>query len=255
MNLIYIALIGAGVWWFWPMISDHLPQPSSTVSRTSGADTRSAPHPHGQQQPRQPARQSGDAADFYRQLLGNIDREWSIMLGSKYRPPVLVLYGDATNANNIGIISARKGPLYNPGDGKIYVPVSFDMQIQRMSGCSGNQCQAATAFVLAHEIGHRVQQLLGMFNGLSEVVELQADCLSGAVLGHKNKRLNGAFIEPGDMDVIIRLVHAMGDDVITNGHPPPPERGHGSAAQRVHKFNAGWQGGTLASCTGRAGGA
>jgi predicted metalloprotease len=148
--------------------------------------------------------------------------------------------------------SAQQGPMYAPDDGKIYVPVSLATEVRRMGGCSGTPCQAVIAAVVAHEIGHRVQHLLGLMHGGAST-ELQADCLSGAVLSHENKRMNGTLMESGDLEAIAKWQHAIGDDVIGGGQRVPAGQGHGTGAQRQHAFTTGWHGGTMAACS--AGGA
>ena len=235
MNLVKLAILAGAAWLVWTQLAQYVP-----------AARRTEPYA---QQPRQPSQQSDDAGDFYRRVLGNINRELTDMLGSQYRPPVLVLFAGQTHTGH-GIASARQGPMYAPDDGKIYVPVSLAQEVRRVGGCSGNPCQAVIAAAVGHEIGHRVQHLLGLTRGGGSAQELQADCLSGAVLSHENKRMNGSFVEPGDLEAISRWQHAIGDDTFGGGQVPP-EQAHGTGAQRQQAFNTGWRGGTLTACTGR----
>jgi len=246
-----------------------------------GADIFSGGSPHVQQ-PMQPpggqARRTGKPSDdigrFVSTVLGNIDTEWTDIFqrdGKTYRKPVLVLYQGQTQAACGGQAQSAMGPFYCPTDQKVYLDTAFFREIEsRFRGCEGKACEFSQAYVIAHEVGHHVQNLLGVLprvqqqqqrmdrtdaNRLQVQVELQADCLAGIWASHENKRLQSQgkplLVEPGDIDAAMQTASAIGDDTLqrkATGRVVPDSFTHGSSAQRQRWFMNGYREGTVAAC-------
>jgi len=246
-----------------------------------GAEIFSGGGPHVQQ-PMQPpggqARRTGKPSDdigrFVSTILGNIDAEWTDIFqrdGKTYRKPVLVLYQGQTQAACGGAAQSAMGPFYCPTDQKVYLDTSFFREIEsRFRGCEGKACEFSQAYVIAHEVGHHVQNLLGVLprvqqqqqrmdrtdaNRLQVQVELQADCLAGIWASHENKRLQSQgkplLVEPGDIDAAMQTASAIGDDTLqrkATGRVVPDSFTHGSSAQRQRWFMNGYREGTVAAC-------
>jgi len=246
-----------------------------------GAEIFSGGSPHVQQ-PMQPpggqARRTGKPSDdigrFVSTILGNIDAEWTDIFqrdGKTYRKPVLVLYQGQTQAACGGAAQSAMGPFYCPTDPKVYLDTSFFREIEsRFRGCEGKACEFSQAYVIAHEVGHHVQNLLGVLprvqqqqqrmdrtdaNRLQVQVELQADCLAGIWASHENKRLQSQgkplLVEPGDIDAAMQTASAIGDDTLqrkATGRVVPDSFTHGSSAQRQRWFMNGYREGTVAAC-------
>jgi uncharacterized protein len=214
-----------------------------------------------------PQDQSGQ---FVSRVLGSTEVEWKDIFakeGKTYRPPILVLYSGRTDAR-CGAAMSAMGPFYCPIDQKVYLDTSFFREIQtRFRGCDAGSksCLFAQAYVIAHEVGHHVQNLLGILprvqqqqqaaqgkaaaNHLQVEVELQADCLAGVWANHSQQQWN--LLEPGDVDAALRTAAAIGDDTLqkqAQGYAVPDSFTHGTSAQRQRWFNAGFKGGTVASC-------
>jgi predicted metalloprotease len=179
-------------------------------------------------------------------------------LGAAYRPATLVLFRDAVHSA-CGFAEAATGPFYCPGDQKVYIDLGFYDELSRRFGAPGDFAQA---YVLAHEIGHHVQNLLGIerrmrrlqqdrpseANALSVRMELQADCLAG-VWG--NRTHQQGILEPGDVEEGLAAAAAVGDDRIQRmgGQAVNPEAWtHGSAEQRMRWFRAGFDSGDPNRC-------
>jgi uncharacterized protein len=246
-----------------------------------GAEIFSGGGPHVQQ-PMQPpggqARRTGKPSDdigrFVSTILGNIDAEWTDIFqrdGKTYRKPVLVLYQGQTQAACGGAAQSAMGPFYCPTDQKVYLDTSFFREIEsRFRGCEGKACEFSQAYVIAHEVGHHIQNLLGVLpkvqqqqqrmdrtaaNHLQVQVELQADCLAGIWASHENKRLQSQgkplLVEPGDIDAAMQTASAIGDDTLqrkATGRVVPDSFTHGSSAQRQRWFMNGYREGTVAAC-------
>ncbi len=246
-----------------------------------GAEIFSGGSPHVQQ-PMQPpggqARRTGKPSDdigrFVSTILGNIDAEWTDIFqrdGKTYRKPVLVLYQGQTQAACGGAAQSAMGPFYCPTDQKVYLDTAFFREIEsRFRGCEGKACEFSQAYVIAHEVGHHVQNLLGVLprvqqqqqrmdrtdaNRLQVQVELQADCLAGIWASHENKRLQSQgkplLVEPGDIDAAMQTASAIGDDTLqrkATGRVVPDSFTHGSSAQRQRWFMNGYREGTVAAC-------
>jgi predicted metalloprotease len=233
------------------------------------------------QQPAQPGRQArrtgtpGDeVGGLVSSVLGSTERQWKEVFaegGKTYRPPVLVMYTGQTQAACGGRAQSAMGPFYCPNDQKVYLDTSFFREIEnRFHGCSGNACKFSEAYVIAHEVGHHVQNLLGVLpkvqqqqqrldkveaNGLQVRVELQADCLAGVWANRENQRQQRegkpAFLEPGDVEAAMQTASAIGDDTLqrqATGRVVPDSFTHGSSGQRQRWFMTGLKGGNIAVC-------
>ena len=193
-----------------------------------------------------------DTEDVWRGLLGRY--------GRRYSDPKLVLFtGGVRSACGTGL--AQMGPFYCPNDEKVYIDLSFYQDLKNRFHAPGDMAQA---YVIAHEIGHHVQKLLGIAdqvealrgrmsqgqaNALQVRMELQADCFAGIWANHAEETKN--IIEPGDIEEALNAASAIGDDRIqkqTQGYVVPDAFTHGSSAQRVSWFKRGYQSGKLEDC-------
>jgi predicted metalloprotease len=194
-------------------------------------------------------------------VLNDAQNTWSQILpahGVPYRHAKLVLFRDTIDSS-CGLAQSATGPFYCPEDEKVYIDLGFYDELKSRFGAPG---EFAEAYVLAHEIGHHVQKLLGIeakvraaqqqnphaANQLSVGLELQADCLAG-VWGHSTQERN--ILDPGDVDEGLKAAAAVGDDRLqrmSRGQINPETFTHGSSAQRVQWFQRGFQNGTIASC-------
>ena len=207
--------------------------------------------------------QQTEQADFVSAVLGSTEDVWSIKFmkqGGHYVSPKLVLFTGGVQSG-CGSAQSEMGPFYCPLDNKAYLDLDFFQTLSDELGAPGD---FARAYVIAHEIGHHVQYLLGISdevqaaqsrtsrkkaNALSVRLELQADCLAGVWA-------NGAdadqhLLEVGDLDEALNAATRIGDDVLqkrARGHVVPDSFTHGTAAQRKQAFLKGATGGTLASC-------
>jgi hypothetical protein len=210
-----------------------------------------------------PARdqQEQPLVQFVTFVLNDAQNTWSQILpaqGVPYRHAKLVLYRDSY-ASACGQANSATGPFYCPEDEKVYIDLGFYDELKQRFGAPG---EFAEAYVLAHEIGHHVQKLLGIEgkvrslqqqnpqagNKLSVALELQADCFAG-VWGHSTQQRN--ILDSGDVDEGLKAAAAVGDDRIqrmTRGTVNPETFTHGSSAQRTQWFQRGFQDGTIASC-------
>jgi uncharacterized protein len=211
---------------------------------------------------------SDQTGDFVAAVLGNTEDTWSAIFqdsGQNYRPPRLRLFSGAEQGG-CGFAQAAMGPFYCPTDRRIYLDTSFFRDIRvRFNGCSGKGCEFAEAYVIAHEVGHHVQNLLGILpkaqqaqrvagsraaaNQIQVRVELQADCFAGVWANHSNERWKS--IEPGDVEAALQTAAAIGDDRLqkqARGYVVPDSFTHGSSAQRQHWFTMGLKEGKLSAC-------
>src|SRR6201997_1882296 len=203
-------------------------------------------------------------------ILGEIDDRWSEIFrasGQSYTGPKIVLFRNATNGGRCGMAQSAMGPFYCPPDRTIFLDTGFFRQVEtRFHGCSGNACKFTAAYIIAHEAGHHVQNLLGILprvtrlqqqsgsktdsNALQVKVELQADCLSGVWVNREEKKRPG-FLEAGDIDAALTTASAIGDDTLqrqAQGRVVPDSFTHGSAEQRKRWFMTGYQQGTVQAC-------
>jgi predicted metalloprotease len=201
-------------------------------------------------------------ADFVRAVLGDIEDTWGRLFsqgGGTYEPPRLVLFSGAVQSA-CGQASSAVGPFYCPPDRQVYLDLQFFRELSERFGAPGD---FARAYVMAHEVGHHVQNLLGTAervqrqrsrmdqasaNALSVKMELQADCYAG-VWGHSAARRN--ILEPGDVEAALAAATAIGDDRLqrqSRGVVVPESFTHGSSAQRVRWFRIGLEGGDVRRC-------
>jgi len=220
--------------------------------------------------PTQPADpRDNERVDFVKAVLGSTEDVWSAVLpasGTRYVAPRLVLFSDAVDSA-CGSASAAMGPFYCPPDRRVYLDLSFFRELAQRFGAPGDFAQA---YVIGHEVGHHVQNLLGIsarvdaerqgasrvdVNHTSVEVELQADCLAGVWAFHANQTHH--ILEPGDVDTAVRAASAIGDDTLqreTQGRVVPDSFTHGTSAQRVKWLRAGLARGRVSDCdTFRAG--
>jgi predicted metalloprotease len=200
---------------------------------------------------------SDPAGEFAKKILADTEDTWTIIFersGQQYSKPVLVLFSDAVDSA-CGQAGSATGPFYCPGDQRVYLDLSFFRELDRRFGAPGDFAQA---YVIAHEIGHHVQNLTGNLargggsrsrsNAQSVRQELQADCLAG-VWGYAAARRNR--LEPGDAEEGLRAAAAIGDDRLqqeSQGRVVPDSFTHGSSADRVAALKRGLQSGEVAAC-------
>ena len=216
------------------------------------------------QAPAQPAgKPTDDIGRFVSVVLADTEDTWRAIFrqaGGSYQAPKLVLFsGRYPTACGMGQSAA--GPFYCPSDQKVYLDLSFFRQLQERFGAPGDFAQA---YVVAHEVGHHVQNLLGImeqtarlrqrmsereYNEVSVRVELQADCFAGVWAHHAQRERK--ILEPGDLDEALRAASAIGDDVLqkrSQGYVVPDSFTHGSAAQRTRWFRTGFETGSMQAC-------
>ena len=205
------------------------------------------------------APQNDPAAEFIAVVLGDTEETWGRIFssaGRQYREPVLVLFEDSVRSA-CGSASSASGPFYCPNDQKVYLDLTFFRELDRRFGAPGDFAQA---YVVAHEVGHHVQTLLGInrqvqdaqqgggragANALSVQLELQADCLAGVWGHHANKK---QLLDPGDVEEGLSAAAAIGDDRLTGGRVSPESFTHGTSQQRARWLRQGLETGDFNSC-------
>ncbi|MDL2216371.1 zinc metallopeptidase [Desulfovibrio sp. OttesenSCG-928-M14] len=227
-----------------PLISGGVVPPSSTQSQYT------------------PSAQEEEMARFTSAVLKSTEDAWDAFFaasGQRYTPPKLVLYTDATSTA-CGYGQAAMGPFYCPGDQSVFIDLSFYQDMKNKLGGGG---EFAQGYVIAHEVGHHVQHLLGIdkkvrqaqagaskteANQLSVRMELQADCFAG-VWGHIMEREN--ILEAGDLESALNTAQAIGDDRLqrqSGGRVVPDSFTHGTSKQRLTWFKRGFDAGDPALC-------
>jgi predicted metalloprotease len=214
-----------------------------------------------------PVTAATDAQDpqivFVHKILGSTEDVWGAYfqnMGKTYSPPKLHLFSGQVDSA-CGLASAAAGPFYCPGDRKVYLDLSFYQQLATQFGAPG---QFAQAYVIAHEVGHHVQNLLGITNTaarqeaeagrvggnhVSVEVELQADCFAGVWAQQANQA--SKILEPGDLEQGLTAASSVGDDTLQKreqGTVVPDSFTHGTSAQRVRWFKRGYDGGKIENC-------
>jgi uncharacterized protein len=219
--------------------------------------------------PREAGAPSDQMGQFVSAVLGSTEAQWQKIFAQydkTYQPPTLVMFSGATRSA-CGFAQSAMGPFYCPNDRKVYLDTSFFQDLERrFRACDAGSksCQFSQAYVIAHEVGHHVQNLLGILPKVQEVqqrldkveanqvqvrVELQADCLAGVWAHHSQEAWN--FIEPGDVEAAMQTASAIGDDRLqrqTQGYVVPDAFTHGSSQQRTRWFMTGLKSGKVDSC-------
>jgi hypothetical protein len=210
-----------------------------------------------------PTAEENQLAEFVSVVLADTEDTWKAQfsqMGSTYVEPSLVLFTGAVESA-CGFAQAAMGPFYCPPDQKVYIDLGFYQDLKNRMNSPGDFAQA---YVIAHEVGHHVQNLLGIsdkvqaargelsekdFNQLSVRLELQADCLAGVWANHADRVRQ--VVEPGDIDEALNAASQIGDDRLqkqTRGQVTPDSFTHGTSEQRVHWFRRGFSSGDLNSC-------
>jgi predicted metalloprotease len=204
-----------------------------------------------------------EAGAFMSVVLADTEDTWGAIFsaaGSQYTPPRLRLYEGGTRSG-CGSASSEMGPFYCPADQRVYIDLNFYEELASRFGAPGDFAQA---YVLAHEVGHHVQHLIGVAdkvretqqrasqeeqNALQVRMELQADCFAGIWANHAQR--SRQVLESGDLEEALGAAAAVGDDLIqkrTQGHVVPESFTHGTAAQRQQWFQRGFSSGEVAAC-------
>jgi predicted metalloprotease len=235
--------------------------PSTLLSLLSGGEpqavTPTAPAPADRAPGNDPQ------VDFVRAILGETEDVWGAYfrnMGRAYVRPKLVLFSGQV-ASACGFASSAAGPFYCPGDQKVYIDLSFYRQLAAEFGAPGD---FARAYVIAHEVGHHVQNLLGITgkadqaeqragrigaNRVSVDIELQADCFAGVWAAQANNARK--ILEPGDLEQGLKAASSVGDDTLQKreqGTVVPDSFTHGTSAQRVRWFRRGFDSGKIDNC-------
>lgn len=218
--------------------------------------------PPSTQEPAAVPRGDDVEGEFVRRVLGDTEDTWDQVFaaaGRQYQKPRLVLFENAVSSA-CGYNSAAVGPFYCPPDQKVYLDLAFFQELNRRFGASGDFAQA---YVIAHEVGHHVQHLLGISsqvnrlrrqareseaNALSVRQELQADCFAG-VWGHYARGKN--LLEEGDVEEGLQAAEAIGDDLIqkrAQGYVNPESFTHGTSQQRAYWLRRGLEAGSMDAC-------
>ncbi|WP_431483419.1 KPN_02809 family neutral zinc metallopeptidase [Pseudomonas solani] len=233
--------------------------PLTILGQLAGQASLSTAPPHSGAPP-------GDdqEAEFVRAVLGDTEDTWQAIFqqgGRQYQDPKLVLFNGGVQSA-CGFASSAVGPFYCPGDRQVYLDLDFFREMAQRFSAAGDFAQA---YVIAHEVGHHVQTLLGVSakvnaarqrgqkmegaSGLLVRQELQADCLAGVWAFHAQKRLD--WLEPGDLEEALNAANAIGDDRLqkqARGQVVPDSFTHGTSAQRVRWFKTGFERGDINRC-------
>jgi len=210
---------------------------------------------------RQTSAQEDSAAMFVKVVLADTEDVWNKLfrtqVGQEYQEPVLTLFSDYTTSG-CGNASSASGPFYCPLDNRVYIDLSFYNELRTRFGAPGD---FAMAYVVAHEVGHHIQNQLGIsdrvqqmrgrvsqeaYNQLSVRLELQADFLAGVWAHHAHEMSN--ILEPGDIEEALHAANAIGDDRLqreAQGHVVPESFTHGTSAQRMRWFRKGYETGDI----------
>jgi predicted metalloprotease len=220
--------------------------------------------PGGQQAERELTEEEKRYKEFAEVVLKFTEDVWEVQfdkIGETYQPAKMVLFYEAVRTNGCGTAPSAVGPFYCPADKTVYLDPTFFNDLEKQLG--GSKAEFSQAYVIAHEVGHHVQNLLGYsqhvrqqqahlgkdseeFNQLSVRLELQADYLAGVWAHHKNKQEK--IIEPGDIEAAITTAKSIGDDRIqkrSTGFVSPEKYTHGTSEQRVKWFKLGVETGDL----------
>ena len=260
-TIIVLCLAG----WAFGINPLYLISGAEVISNMRGGGQQSEPAP-GQVKLETPSDQTGE---FVAAILGSTEVQWKEIFaraGRTYVPPTLTMFSGATRSA-CGYAQSAMGPFYCPNDQKVYLDTSFFRDLaQRFRGCDmgSKGCQFSQAYVITHEIGHHVQNLLGILpqvqdaqrrldqaaaNQLQVRVELQADCLAGVWAHHAEEKWR--ILEPGDVEAGMQTASAIGDDRLQRqgqGYVVPDAFTHGSSQQRTRWLLTGLRSGQVESC-------
>ncbi|WP_047306202.1 neutral zinc metallopeptidase [Pseudomonas fluorescens] len=234
------------------ILGQLLGEQSSQTSAPATPQARKAPPANDEQ------------AEFVRAILGDTEDTWGQIFqqaGRQYQAPKLILFRGRVNSA-CGAATSASGPFYCPADRQVYLDMDFFREMAQRFSAAGDFAQA---YVIAHEVGHHVQTLLGVSakmqaarqqgrqmegdGGLLVRQELQADCLAGVWAYHAQQRLN--WLEPGDVEEALNAANAIGDDRLQQqgqGRVVPDSFTHGTSAQRVRWFKTGFSQGQVGQC-------
>jgi predicted metalloprotease len=231
--------------------------PSTTMSVVGGAQ------PQAEQQAGARGAPKDEAGRFVDVVSTSVDDVWSAIFkqeGQTYRPPAAVVLYDQATGTGCGMGQSAMGPFYCPQDQKVYLDLAFWQELETKFGAQG---EAARAYVIAHEIGHHVQNLLGQSDQARRMgargaesgsvrLELQADCYAGVWVAHAPEVSGGQVqLDPKDVEDGLRAAAAVGDDTLqrqATGHVAPDSFTHGSSEQRMRWFRTGVSTGDPAAC-------
>lgn len=236
--------------------------PTALLSQVDSGPGTSAPQSA-------PVNPNDPQVEFVQRILGSTEDVWGQIFaaqgGTYVRPKLDLFRGRVQTA--CGTASTAVGPFYCPGDRKVYLDLAFFQELQDRFHASGD---FARAYVIAHEVGHHVQNLLGVFSkaeqarrrgvamngagGLSVRQELQADCLAGVWANHAQQ--SNQWLDPGDLETALHAASQIGDDTLqreARGQVVPDSFTHGTSAQRVKWFKTGFEGGDIGRCNTFAG--
>ena len=224
---------------------------------TGGGDTTSSA-------PQTAPPANNEQTDFVRAVLGSTEDTWNEIFqasGQQYPAPKLVLFNGGVQSA-CGAASSAMGPFYCPGDRQVYLDLDFFREMETKFHAAGD---FARAYVIAHEVGHHIQNITGVMQqvrqlaergqpmegatGLSVRQELQADCYAGIWANHAQQRLN--WLDGGDIESALNAATQIGDDALqkrSQGYVVPDSFTHGTSAQRVRWFRTGFQSGNLQNC-------
>lgn len=230
----------------------------------SGSQTQQAPLSEAEQQAHREASAKDPGARFVRQILATTEDVWKAQFsahgGEAYREPRLTLFR-GTTSTACGRGEAAMGPFYCPADQRVYIDLDFYDTLRNRLGAPGDFAQA---YVIAHEVGHHVQNLMGtsakldqmrgrvsevQYNAMSVRLELQADCYAG-IWAHDTEQ-NKGLMESGDLEEALNAASRIGDDALqqqSQGRVVPESFTHGTSAQRVRWFKRGFETGDVAQC-------
>jgi len=250
--------------------------PEAAFNALQGLSGGGEPQIQEQQQPR-PSSQTGGATDasgtFVRKILGSTEDTWTKLFqeqvrGRSYQPTELVLFSGVTRSA-CGTAQSAMGPFYCPNDKKVYLDTAFfDEMRNRFNACPAGQgaCAFAQAYVIAHEVGHHVQDLEGRLdeahnaqarasetqgNAIQVKVELQADCYAGVWAANAKDPEGRPVMEQGDFEEGMRAAEAIGDDTLqrqSQGQVVPDSFTHGTSAQRMEALQRGYKSGDPNVC-------
>ncbi len=225
--------------------------PSTLLSLLSGSGSQQTTQTQQQRQTN-PQTEDNDKK-FVASVLKTTEDAWNQILpqqtGKRYREPKLVLFTNQVQSA-CGIAGSSTGPFYCPGDEQLYLDFGFFQELKNEFRAPGDFAQA---YVIAHEVGHHVQNILGKMdtgnsNQASVKIELQADCYAGIWANYVQKK---GLLEVGDVEEAIRAAQAVGDDTIqkrSQGYVVPDSFTHGSSEQRMQWFTRGFQSGDMRQC-------